>query len=175
MPGELLYGSVDSLEWHPVVAWVFGGEAHIGIWEATALRTVCRRLGKRPATWDVRSACFVYAQAIRSAFARGRSASRLLNRVLRQTLPYLLPTNVRPLIPWLPSARNPSDDPTRFVRIRAPKPASPELEAALEMAPTTVPRAVKFAKDSRRRRLQTFSRRLEISSFKWLSTSLSSG
>ena len=149
-PDPLLYDLVASLSWQPVVAWAFGGDAHIGIREASALRTVCRRLGKRPSTWDSRVICFVDAQAIRSAFMRGRSASRLLNRILKQSLPYLMPTNIRPLVPWLPSAENPADDPTRFARLREPRPASPELVEALDRTASTCPRAFRFAKDSRR-------------------------
>ena len=81
--------------------------------------------------------CFVDALAIRSAYTRGRSSSRILNSLLRTVLPYTLPTGVETLIPWIPSAENASDDPTRFKELRKPQPLTARARAALDRVPVT--------------------------------------
>ncbi len=116
---ELMYEVLRSREFKPVVSYAFAGEAHIGIREAMALRTLCRRLGRRPACWDCRALSLVDALAIRAAYTRGRSASKILNSLLRTTLPYTLPTGIVTEVPWAPSVENPADDPTRHRRLRA--------------------------------------------------------
>jgi hypothetical protein len=146
---ELMYEVIRSLEFRPVASWAFAGECHIGIREAMSLRTVCKRLGKRESTWDIRVLCLVDALAIRSAFTRGRSSSRILNGVMKTTLPYTLPTGVAPLVPWIPSAENTADDPTRHKRIRAPAPLTERAAAALKLIGLTHPRPLRFARASR--------------------------
>ena len=66
------------------------------------------------------------SQVALGAVAKGRAASPALNEELQQGLPNLLGAGLYPAGPWLPSATNPSDDPTRDREVRAPVEPLPE-------------------------------------------------
>ena len=116
------------------------------------LRTARRRLAKRSTCWGSRVICLVDAFAVRSAYARGRSASVILNSSLRTAMPYMLATGIAIDTLWVPSAENAADDPTRFKKVRAALPLSARAEAALDVFEAEEPRALRFACVCTRRR-----------------------
>eukprot|EP00973_Karenia_brevis_P040618 5618163-Karenia_brevis.AAC.1 len=57
------------------------------------------------------------------AFAKGRSSAFRLNHLIRKTLGFLILGRKEFVNLWVRTDVNPSDDPSRFVQLRAPQPA----------------------------------------------------
>ena len=55
------------------------------------------------------------------AWVKGRSSSFLLNGILRKTIGWQVLSGHTIHLIWLPTKENPSDDPSRFARLRSPK------------------------------------------------------
>lgn len=51
---------------------------------------------------------------------KGRSSSRSINKLLRQSIPKQASNNCRPFYGFVRSKLNPADDPTRSAEVRAP-------------------------------------------------------
>ena len=60
-----------------------------------------------------RQMCLLDSRVAVGAFAKGRSASSQLNRVLRAALPHIVGGHIWPGFGFVPTRLNPPDDPTR--------------------------------------------------------------
>ena len=72
------------------------------------------------------------SQVSLAALVKGRSSSRHLNLLMKQSIPYLVGSNIRPFYSFVRSAKNPADDPTRSVPVRDPSRAEAEWLRKLE-------------------------------------------
>ena len=72
------------------------------------------------------------SQVAASAVAKGRSSSAALNDILSTGLPNVLGADLYTGLGWIPSAINPSDDPTRGVALRKARVAKPRWLTLLE-------------------------------------------
>ena len=72
------------------------------------------------------------SQVCLGALVKGRSASGVLNKMLRASLGPLLGSRLFPAHLFLPSALNPADDPTRNAVVRRPSLEKPDWWSALE-------------------------------------------
>ena len=55
------------------------------------------------------------------AITKGRSSSFMINGLLRKLMSHLIMSQTTIALIWVPSAENPSDDPSRFVPLRQPR------------------------------------------------------
>ena len=98
--------------------------AHINVSElSAALRAEMRRARKFP---NRRLLLGSDSQVSLGALVKGRSASRSLNKLLRQALPTLLCYNVYTSLQYVPTADNVADDPTRNHLCRQPSMSAPD-------------------------------------------------
>ena len=72
------------------------------------------------------------SQVSLAALVKGRSSSRHLNLLMKQSIPYLVGSNIRPFYAFVRSAKNPSDDPTRGAPVREPVRAEADWLRRLE-------------------------------------------
>ena len=76
------------------------------------------------------------SQVSLAALVKGRSSSRHLNLLMKQSIAYLVGANIRPFYAFVRSAKNPADDPTRSVPVRDPVRAEAEWFRKLEAGET---------------------------------------
>jgi len=105
---------VKTRRWRTAVAerWRFRGD-HITLLEARAVLTGLKWVSRQPSLHHGRLPVFVDSQACLGAFAKGRSSSWKLNRILRRTAAYICATDLRISWLWIPTADNPADKPSR--------------------------------------------------------------
>ena len=91
---------------------------HINVSELSSAIAAEQEMGKlHPSSHFVQ---LLDSQVALAALLKGRSSSASLNQVLTQSISQHVQQNVRPFYGYVESKRNPSDDPTRSVPIRAP-------------------------------------------------------
>ena len=91
---------------------------HINVSELSSAIAAEQEMGKiHPSTHFVQ---LLDSQVALAALLKGRSSSPSLNYVMKQSIAQHVQQNVRPFYGYVESKRNPSDDPTRQVPIRAP-------------------------------------------------------
>ena len=105
---------VSSRKWKTVVSdrWKHRGE-HITLLEARAVLTGIRWVSRQAKRRNTRVPFFIDSQAVLGAFAKGRSSSRKINRILGRTAAYICAANLRLSWLWVPTAHNPADEPSR--------------------------------------------------------------
>ena len=90
-----------------------GGESHITIEEARAAIWGCEHKIRRASALETRTILLIDNAPVVCAFAKGRSASRLLNREVRRFAVLCLAGNCVFLPIWIASRFNPADAPSR--------------------------------------------------------------
>ena len=99
------------------------GRSHINVKEMSAALKAERRLG---ATQPNRYYIHLQdSQVSLAALIKGRSSSTTLNRLLRESVPHHVSSNVRAFYGYVCNALNPADDPTRLQPLRAPSASMP--------------------------------------------------
>lgn len=94
------------------------GRSHINVKEMSAALKAERCLGAtQPNKYYIH---LQDSQVSLAALIKGRSSSTALNRLLRESVPYHVSSNVRAFYGYVCSALNPADDPTRMQLIRTP-------------------------------------------------------
>ena len=118
-PQEEIHDVLRALPWRVVRQRHIGRPAHVHVQELRAVRMELKDLALSTAP-PLRHINVVDSRVALGASAKGRSSSWRLNGVLRSAMPYALAGRKQMSGLWAASAENPSDDPTRFVEIRAP-------------------------------------------------------
>lgn len=99
--------------WHEVLAYAWREERHINEGEVGAFNVLLRRRAKDPSKHEMRYLNVVDSLVTRGAISKGRSPSRGMNRLLKQTAALLLASDQYPLIPWTISRWNFADGASR--------------------------------------------------------------
>ena len=99
--------------WHEVLAYAWKESRHINEGEVGAFNVLLRRRCKDPAKHELRYLHVVDSMVSRGAISKGRSPSRGMNRLLRQTAALLLGSDQYPLVPWTISRWNFADGASR--------------------------------------------------------------
>ena len=94
------------------------GRRHINVGELNAAIAAEKEAGRMKS--NSHFVQLLDSQVALAALLKVRSSSASLNNVLRESIPGHVQSNVRPFYGYVESKRNPSDDPTRGVPIRAP-------------------------------------------------------
>ncbi len=117
---ELALGALEAVPWVTGRSYMHAGTAHINIQEIREVAQEVDELSELSLLSE-RACNLVDSRVTVGAWAKGRSSSQWLNQSIRAAVgPQLLGhKSVNNL--WGPSARNPSDDPSRGVPLRAPK------------------------------------------------------
>jgi hypothetical protein len=114
--------SADNLEvpypayrwyWHEVLAYAWKEERHINEGEVSAFNVMLKRRAKNPAKHVLRYLAVLDSMVTRGAVSKGRSPSRALNRLLKQTAAYALGSDQYPLAAWTISQWNFADGASR--------------------------------------------------------------
>ena len=112
---------VCAMPWRVCSSYSFRQSAHINLQETRALRNAVRSLVKKKGSEDPqRKICFSDSRVCIGAVAKGRSSSCRLNTILRSLLSYLVLGRLTVCLIWIATGVNPADDPSRFVKLRAP-------------------------------------------------------
>ena len=108
-------GSIDPTKWlwHVGLAYRFKHREHINVLELRALVGTFE--------WRLRSAAFTKCRALHltdsivalSVSVKGRSSSRMLNRLLRRFAALQCAAGIYPILGWVESEANPADEPSR--------------------------------------------------------------
>ena len=99
------------------------GHRHTNVGEVRAAIAAEQQLAR-----SCRGVRFVHLQDSQvgiAAMTKGRSSASLLNKELRRSLGFYLGHDLRPGYGYIRSRHNPSDDPTRKVRLRKPESSPP--------------------------------------------------
>ena len=113
---------VDNLEvpypayrwyWHEVLSYAWREERHINEGEVSAFNVMLKRRAKNPAKHELRYLAVVDSMVTRGAVSKGRSPSRALNRLLKQTAAFALGSDSYPLTAWTISQWNFADGASR--------------------------------------------------------------
>jgi len=89
----------------------FGG--HSGHLEATGVNLAAKYIARRPCLHRARIPLLIDAQAVLSAFRKGRSSAGTIRYVIRRTAMYFLLSDVLMKYLYVPSESNPADAPSR--------------------------------------------------------------
>lgn len=106
--------------WNTTQKIKFGHKQHINILELKMIKEELKDLVKQT-TAPMRAVNLVDSRVAAGAFARGRSSSKQLNRILRSMIGWSLCGRKSLHLVWVRSERNPSDHPSRACRIPEPK------------------------------------------------------
>ena len=93
-----------------------------------------------------RRVCGVDSRVAVGAWAKGRSSSRQINRVFRSSLGWSVLGRIRLCPIWIGTESNPSDDPSRDVRLPKPAPAWFSSDSNVFAPPSKIPRQGGVAK-----------------------------
>lgn len=93
-------------------------KAHIGVLEAEALLLWLRWLLRTPKHHRCRATCLVDSKVVLGCVSKGRSSSQPLLRVLRRISALVLVSDVLLRLVYIPTEENPSDSPSRGIRVR---------------------------------------------------------
>jgi hypothetical protein len=105
---------VISARWRTSVSKRWRGPVeHITLLEARAALSGLKWLARQPRHHHSRVPFFIDSQACLGAFAKGRSSSRKLNRLLRRSAAYIFAAHLRVSWLWVPTDFNPADAPSR--------------------------------------------------------------
>ena len=116
----------DAAGWSPVFHYAAKRSEHIAKKEARAVCTLVRKLASSPRPGGTRVISFSDSAPVVGAFSKGRSTSGRIGPLLRGIAPDLLLADLQIAVPWVPTAHNPADDPTRGRAVRrVPRPAAP--------------------------------------------------
>jgi hypothetical protein len=122
-----------ALPWHSPYMEKFAKTEHINLQELKAVNMDIRRR-VREGQRDVRTVGLIDSRVVVGAMAKGRSSSRQLNRLLRETMLHGIAFGVFVAPLWIGTEYNPADAPSRDRNLPARLPL-PEWAAAL-WAPT---------------------------------------
>ena len=103
----------DAVGWAPVFKYGVRRCEHIVPKEARPICTLIRRLAAEERERGLRVLNFADSSPNVGAWAKGRSSSGRLGRHLRHVAPDMLLTDLQLGVPWVPTACNPADAPTR--------------------------------------------------------------
>jgi hypothetical protein len=95
------------------LAYAWREERHINEGEVGAFNVLLRRRAKDPSKHEMRYLNVVDSLVTRGAISKGRSPSRGMNRILKQTAALLVASDQYPLIPWTISRWNFADGASR--------------------------------------------------------------
>ena len=107
----------DSYSWKTVAKP--GGYRHITLEEAAALNWSLHDRLRHPKEFNSKILQGVDSAAAAGAYKKGRSASRSLNSLCRQSCAILCCGGFEPFIAWMPSGENPADAPSSTYGVRA--------------------------------------------------------
>ena len=107
----------DSYSWKTVAKP--GGYRHITLEEAAALNWSLHDRLRHPKEFNSKILQGVDSAAAAGAYKKGRSASRSLNSLCRQSCAILCCGGFEPFIAWMPSDENPADAPSSIYGMRA--------------------------------------------------------
>ena len=100
------------LDWQVAFRYVFRFQKHINVLEAQAVLIWFKRLAKQRFQ-NQRVIILVDSAVVKGAVTKGRSGSRVLNKVLRQLAAICLAHNFYCELVWIPTWANPADAPSR--------------------------------------------------------------
>jgi hypothetical protein len=107
---------VMTADWHEVAAWDWKRSPHINVLEVSAAVRVLHEVGSESP--HSRFLSFVDSAVARGAIAKGLSASKMLQRLLRRACVLQVCFDLYPCWPCCPTRLNTADDPTRDVAVR---------------------------------------------------------
>eukprot|EP00971_Amphidinium_carterae_P165812 3286630-Amphidinium_carterae.1 len=120
---------IRTSQFHVAASYAFKTAAHINRQELLAwlsgLRCYVRQHVKT--STHKRVVCAIDSTVTVNVIRKGRSSSRQLNAVLQRALAMRVIHGVEALPLWVPSAENPSDDPTRNVNLRKASPMDSDM------------------------------------------------
>lgn len=99
--------------WREVLSYAWKEERNINEGEVAAFNVMLKRRSKDPAKHELRYLAVVDSLVTRGAVSKGRSPSRALNRLLKQTAAYVLGSDQYPLTAWTISRWNFADGASR--------------------------------------------------------------
>ena len=125
----------DAVGWAPVFKYGVRRCEHIVTKEARPICTLIRRLAAEERERGLRVLNFADSSPNVGSWAKSRSSSGCLGRHLRQVASDMLLTDLQLGVPWVPTACNPADAPTRGRAVRrAPLKRSGLADALLRCA-----------------------------------------
>lgn len=111
---------IGDLPWNQTETCSFAHKQHINILETKMIQHELKDVvGKT--TKALRCVLLVDSRAAAGAWAKGRSSARNLNRLLRQSLGWLIAGRKSLHIVWVRSEANPADHPSRCKKIPPPR------------------------------------------------------
>jgi hypothetical protein len=120
--------------------WTDGGGAgfrwieHLNIQEMQALLEEVRHAAGLHAGIGIRKVILIDSRVVAGAWAKGRSSSKRLNACLRAALAWQVFARLKVVVAWIPTGVNPSDDPSRKVKLRVPIPLdAKQLESLIDL------------------------------------------
>ena len=112
----------QTLDWRCIEAWNWKKVSHINILEGRAILRLLLSVAKRGG--DCRVLYLCDSHVARSCFAKGRSASGSMRKLLQQTAAVCLAFGIYPAGVFAPTRCNPADCPTRDLDFPKPVPWS---------------------------------------------------
>ena len=91
---------------------------HINVGEMSAALAAEKTMGQlKPSSYYIH---LQDSQVSLAALQKGRSSSHSLNRLMQESIPHHVSSNIKPFYGYVESKRNPADDPSRFAELRKP-------------------------------------------------------
>ena len=117
-PPSLLSDSWRHITWHDVVAVTWKHVDHIHLGEARALNLWLEVLCRFSHTRHSRLLDLCDSQSATGAFAKGRSSSFTLNRLMRKRAALEIAADVSIIVAWVCSADQPADKLSRLRKVK---------------------------------------------------------
>jgi hypothetical protein len=108
--------SARKWRWRAVKGWAWKDTEHINVLEARAILQTLKWRSRSLVSFHSRFVHLSDSQVSLAIYAKGRSSSFKLNRVLRKAAALLLATDMYPLMGFIRSADNPADKPSRMFK-----------------------------------------------------------
>ena len=121
---EALADVVPSLPWRTVLAWRDNRGSHINVLELRGRNRLLRRLARRVRFHHHRVVGLCDSRVVLGCTAKGRSASRQLNRELRLAVPDVLGADIELAEFYVFTEMMPADAPSRGAPVAPPTPAN---------------------------------------------------
>ena len=99
--------------WRDILSYAWRFERHINEGEVAAFNVMLKRRAKTPTKHSMRYLAIVDSMVSQGAISKGRSPSKPLNRLLKQTAAYALGSDNYPLVTWTISRWNFADGASR--------------------------------------------------------------
>jgi len=115
-PDYIVGDKLVGWDWKSIFSVKALDKAHINVKELRAAMIWVRRMARR--CHNTRCVCLIDSRVVVGALARGRSASKELNRNLRKFIPMCLASNLYFVPLWVPTGANPGDPPSRGRSLR---------------------------------------------------------